>query len=50
MQVLTAFQLYGIGMGMAVIVFTMEKALRKLNVIKGNHDVTGRPAKVRAWQ
>ena len=50
MQLLTAFQFYGIGIGMSIIVFAMEKTKQKINVIKDTPGVTGRPAKVSAWQ
>ena len=48
-QLLTAFQLYGIGMGMAVIVFVMEKTVHNLNVIKDTPGVSGRLARVSVW-
>ena len=49
MQLLTAFRFYGIGMGMAVIVFVMEITIQKMNVIKDARGVIGRLARVNAW-
>ena len=48
-QLLTAFRFYGIGMGMAVIVFVMEITIQKMNVIKDARGVIGRLARVNAW-
>ena len=50
-QLLTAFRFYGIGTGMSVVVFVMEKAMRKINETRASRGITrGGPAKVYAWQ
>ena len=45
MPLLTAFKLYGIGIGISIIAFIMEQNFQKIKGIRAKHGIEQRPAK-----